>query len=326
MHTPGLKFAQYLFTILALLTLNFFLPRLMPGDPLSYLIGDPGTDAPMLITQEMRDTLMATYNLDKPLGVQYWNYLIGLFQGDLGWSIYYNAPVAEVILGRLKWTLLLGGVSAFIYVVLGVLLGAVSAWHRGTRTDVGLLLSVFSLGSWPPFFMGMLLIIAFSYRAGLFPIGGAQSPQAAHIGGVAQVWDVLHHGVLPCLTLVMANLPGIYLITRSSMLSVLEIDYVHVARSKGLRESAVLFKHALPNALLPIVTTIAMRLGSMITRTMFVEVVFAYPGMGTLISTAGAARDYPLLQGGFLVTMTFILGFNLLADLLYGLIDPRVTR
>jgi peptide/nickel transport system permease protein len=290
------------------------------------LIGDPGTDAPMLITQEMRDNLMAYYDLDEPLGVQYWDYLVGLLQGELGWSIYYNAPVIAVILGRLKWTLVLGSVSALIYVLMGVLLGAISAWHRGTKTDVALLISVFSLGSWPPFFMGMLLIIAFSYRAGLFPIGGAQSPQAAQAGGIGQIWDVLHHGFLPCLALVLANLPGIYLITRSAMLNVLDADYVNVAHSKGLTQSKVLFKHALPNALLPIVTTIAMRLGAMVTRTMFVEVVFAYPGMGTLISTAGAARDYPLLQGGFLVTMIFILGFNLLADILYKVIDPRVAR
>ena len=166
MDRTGTKSIQYAFTILALLTLNFFLPRLMPGDPLSYLIGDPGTDAPMLITQEMRDNLMAYYNLDKPLGAQYKHYLIGLFRGDLGWSIYYNAPVTAVILGRLKWTLLLGGLSAFIYVTLGILLGAISAWNRGTKTDVGLLLSIFSVGSWPPFFMGMLLIIAFIILGG----------------------------------------------------------------------------------------------------------------------------------------------------------------
>jgi peptide/nickel transport system permease protein len=298
----------------------------MPGDPLSYLLGDPGADAPMLLTEKMRANLLEYYGLDKPLVRQYWDYLSGLARGDLGWSIYYNAPVELVILGRLKWTLLLGGTSALIYIALGILLGAVSAWRRGSKADVGLLLTIFALGSWPPFFLGMVLIVFFSYQLGLFPIGGAQSARAARIGGLFQVRDVLHHGFLPALTLVLSYLPGIYLITRNSMLSVLGQDYVRTAHSKGILGSLVLLRHALPNAVLPIVTTVAMRIGFMIMGTMFVEVVFAYPGMGTLIYEAGAARDYPLLQGAFLVTMVFVLVLNLAADLLYGWLDPRVRR
>jgi peptide/nickel transport system permease protein len=326
MNNGGTKIVQYLITIVVLLSLNFFLPRMMPGDPLSYLLGDPGADAPMLLTEEMRANLLEHYGLDKPLVAQYWDYLSGLARGDLGWSIYYNAPVRSVILGRLKWTLLLGGVAAAIYVALGVVLGAVSAWKRGSKVDVGLLVSIFSLGSWPPFFLGMLLIIFFSFKWGMFPIGGAQSAQAVRIGGWEQVRDVLRHGFLPCLALVLSYLPGIYLITRTAMVGVLGEDYVRTARAKGILESRVLLRHALPNALLPIVTTVAMRFGFMIMGTMFVEVVFAYPGMGTLIYEAGAARDYPLLQGAFLFTMVFVLALNLLADLLYGWLDPRVRR
>ena len=326
MNNGGTKVIQYLITVFVLLTLNFFLPRMMPGDPLSYLLGDPGADAPMLLTQEMRANLLEYYGLDKPLLAQYWDYLSGLGRGDLGWSIYFNAPVGSVILGRLKWTLLLGGTAALIYIALGVALGAVSAWRRGSKADIGLLLTVFSLGSWPPFFLGMVLIVFFSYQWGLFPIGGAQSAEAARAGGLAQIFDVALHWVLPALTLVLTYLPGIYLITRNSMLSVLGEDYVRTARSKGILESLVLLRHALPNALLPIVTTIGMRFGFMIMGTMFVEVVFAYPGMGTLIYEAGAARDYPLLQGAFMVTMVFVLVLNLAADLLYGWLDPRVGR
>jgi len=326
MNDTGAKIAQYTVTVVVLLTLNFFLPRMMPGDPLSYLLGEPSADAPMLLTEEMRANLLAYYGLDKPLLGQYWDYLGGLARGDLGWSIYYNAPVGSIIMGRLRWTLLLGGTAAVIYIALGIGLGAVSAWRRGSKSDVGLLLTVFSLGSWPPFFLGMVLIVFFSYQWGLFPIGGAQSAQAARIGGLRQVQDVAYHWVLPGLTLVLTYLPGIYLITRNSMLSVLGEDYVRTARSKGVLESLVLLRHALPNALLPIVTTVAMRFGFMIMGTMFVEVVFAYPGMGTLIYEAGAARDYPLLQGAFLVTMIFVLALNLAADLVYGWLDPRVGR
>jgi len=326
MNNDGTKIVQYLVTILVLLTLNFFLPRMMPGDPLSYLLGDPGADAPMLLTEQMRANLLEYYGLDRPLAAQYWDYLSGLARGDLGWSIYYNAPVGSVILGRLKWTLFLGGTASLIYIALGIVLGAVSAWRRGSKTDVGLLLTVFSLGSWPPFFLGMVFIVFFSYQWGLFPIGGAQSAEAARLGGLVQARDVAHHWVLPALTLTFSYLPGIYLITRNAMVSVLGEDYVRTARSKGVLESLVLLRHALPNALLPIATTVGMRFGFMIMGTMFVEVVFAYPGMGTLIYEAGAARDYPLLQGAFLVTMVFVLALNLGADLLYGQLDPRVRR
>jgi len=326
MNNSGTKTAQYLITIIVLLSLNFFLPRMMPGDPLSYLLGDPSADAPMLLTEEMRANLLAYYGLDKPLAAQYWDYLSGLVRSDLGWSIYYNAPVGSVILGRLKWTFFLGGTAAVIYIALGIALGAISAWRRGSKTDIGLLISIFSLGSWPPFFLGMLLIIFFSVELGLFPIGGAQSAETARLGGLEQAKDVLRHWFLPCLTLVLTYLPGIYLLTRNSMLSVLGEDYIRTARSKGIAESLVLLRHALPNALLPIVTTVAMRFGFMIMGTMFVEVVFAYPGMGALIYEAGAARDYPLLQGAFLVTMASVLVLNLMADMLYGWLDPRVRR
>ncbi len=326
MNHRGSKLVQYAITVVILLTLNFFLPRMMPGDPLAYLMGEPGADAPMLLTEEMRANLLEYYGLDKPLVAQYWDYLSGLARGDLGWSIYYNAPVGSVILGRLKWTLVLGGTAAVIYIALGIALGAISAWRRGSGTDVGLLVTIFSLGSWPPFFLGMVFIVFFSYQWGLFPIGGAQSAQAARLGGLRQVGDILHHWFLPALTLVVTHLPGMYLITRNSMLSVMREDYIRTARSKGILESLVLLQHALPNALLPIVTTIGLRFGFMLMGTMFVEVVFAYPGMGTLIYEAGAARDYPLLQGAFLMTMIVVLALNLIADATYGWLDPRVRR
>ena len=318
--------AQYLLTMFILVSLNFFLPRMMPGDPLAYLTGDPSADMPLLMTEEMRQALLAYYDLDKPLGEQYLDYLSNLARGDLGWSIYYNAPVAGVILGRLKWTALLMGTATAIYVTLGILLGAISAWHRGSKTDTGLLIAVFSTGSWPPFFLAMLLIIFLSVKLGAFPVGGAQSPTAIQSGGWEQVADVLHHLFLPVLSLVLTHLSGVYFLMRNSMLGVLGEDYIQTARAKGLRERSLLLRHALPNALLPIVTMIAMRLGFMIMGTMFVEVVFAYPGMGTMVYEACVARDYPLLQGAFLLMMAFVIFFNLAADLLYARLDPRVRR
>lgn len=321
-----MKIVQTLLSLLILVSLNFFLPRMMPGDPLSYLDNeDPSADSPLLVTGEMRAKLLAYYGLDRPLGEQYLRYLGSLLRGDLGWSIYYNAPVWDVLWGRLKWTLLLVGTATAIYVALGAALGAISAWRRGTALDTSLLVATFSLGSWPSFFLAMLLVIAFGLRWKLFPIGGARSAYLLAASPWERSLDVAYHMVLPVAALVLTQFSGIYMLMRNAMLGVLGEDYVRTAYGKGASERQVLFQHALPNALLPIVTMIAMRLGFMIMGTIFVEVVFAYPGMGTMIREACTARDYPMLQGAFLVTMLFIMVCNLGAELLYGSLDPRVS-
>jgi peptide/nickel transport system permease protein len=320
------KVAQYFLTMFIVLSLNFFLPRMMPGDPLSYLTGDPSADMPVTISEEVREKLLAYYGLNEPLTKQYRDYLINLAHGNLGWSIYYNAPVTSVLLGRLKWTLLLMGTATVVYVALGILLGALSAWKRGTKTDIALLISVFSFGSWPPFFLAMLLIVFLSVKVGAFPIGGARNPTGSHTSGLKQVMEAMYHLFLPALALVLTHLSGVYLLVRNSMLGVLGEDYIRTARAKGVKERDVLLRHALPNALLPIITMIAMRFGFLIMGTMFVEVVFAYPGMGTLIYQACITRDYPVLQGAFLLVMLFVMFFNLAADLLYARLDPRVRK
>jgi peptide/nickel transport system permease protein len=322
-----MKAIQTLLTVFVLLSLNFFLPRLMPGDPLSYLDNeDPSADSPMLLTAEMREKLLAYYGLDRPLGEQYLTYLGSLARGDLGWSIYYNAPVMDVLWGRLKWTLLLVGTATTLYVALGIVLGAISAWKRGTRVDVSLLITTFSLGSWPSFFLAMLLVIFAGLKWKLFPVSGARSPYLIHAGRWERAVDVAYHMALPVMALVLTQFSGVYMLMRNAMLGVLGEDYIRTAYGKGASEGRVLFQHALPNALLPIVTMVAMRFGFVIMGTMFVEVVFAYPGMGTMIREACMARDYPMLQGAFLVTMLFIMTFNLAADLLYSRLDPRVSR
>jgi peptide/nickel transport system permease protein len=321
----GIKTVQTLLTLFILVSLNFFLPRLMPGDPLSYLDNnDPGAGSAMLLTEETRSQLLAYYGLDRPLGEQYLRYLGGLLRGDLGWSIYYNAPVRDVLWGRLKWTLLLVGTATAIYVTLGIGLGALSAWKRGTPADAGLLVSTFALGSWPSFFLAMLLVIAFGLHWQLFPVGGARSPYLLDASRWEKALDVAYHMVLPVAALVLTQFSGVYMLMRNAMLGVLGEDYIRTAYGKGAPERRVLFQHAVPNALLPIVTMIAMRLGFVLTGSMFVEVVFAYPGMGTMTREACMARDYPMLQGAFLVTMLFIMVCNLAVDLLYGWLDPRV--
>jgi len=319
------KLVYYFAILLIILSINFFLPRVMPGDPLSYL-SDPGADMPARMTEEKRELLLEYYGLDKPISEQYISYMVGIIHGDLGWSIYYGAPVLEVILGRLKWTLLLVGTSTAIHVPLGILLGATSAWARGKKKDTGLLISVLSISSFPSFFLGILLVIFFGIKLDLFPINGAQTAFATYSSPFGKIFDILHHLVLPATTLVISHIGGTYLLMRNSMLGVLGEDYIMTARAKGLSEQYILHRHALMNALLPIVTMTAMTVGFLIMGTIFVETVFAYPGIGNLLYNAVLYRDYPLLQGIFLFMTIAIVGANFIADTIYVRLDPRVKN
>ncbi len=308
------KILQYAFTIWIVLTLNFALPRLIPGNPLAELDNPQGLPIPL--SEEQRQRLMAYYGLDKPLLRQYGDYLAGLVRADLGWSISYNAPVLVVLGGRLRW----------LYVLLGVLLGSLSAWHQRRLSD-GLLLTITSIaGSFPSFFLAMLLIVLFGVKLGLLPLGGAQSPNLLNAPRMARNLDLLRHAILPVLTLLLTNVGEVYYLTRNSMVQTLGDTYITVARAKGLREREVQLRHVLPNALLPIITLVALRFGFLVMGAVMVETTFAYPGIGSAIVEASVSRDYPLLQGAFALVMVSIMGANLLADLLHGLLDPRIRH
>jgi peptide/nickel transport system permease protein len=318
------KSTQYLVAFSVVLALNFFLPRFMPGDPLAYITADPSADMPVVVSEEARQELENYYGLDRPLVEQFGDYLHNLVRGDLGWSIYFNAPVSDVLLGHLKWTLLLVGTSAAIYVALGVALGVVSGWRRNSRTDTTLLVSILSLGSWPPFFLGMLLIILFSAKLGILPMSGAETPWANHSGVLARPLDIGRHLVLPATALVLTHLAGVYLLTRNSVLGVLGENYILAARAKGISERDVMFRHVLRNALLPIITMVALTLGFLVMGAIFVETVFAYPGMARLLYDATVIRDYPLIQGSLLLITVLVIAANFGADMLYSRLDPRV--
>jgi len=319
------KLAYYFVIVLIILSINFFLPRVMPGDALSYLT-DPGADMPVRMTEEKGEILLAYYGLDKPLSEQYINYMVGIIRGDLGLSIYYNDPVLEVILSRMKWTLLLVGTSTAIYITLGILLGATSAWARGRKKDMALLISILSISSFPSFFIGILMVIFFVVKLGIFPLSGAQTAFATYSNPLEEIFDILHHLVLPAATLVISHIGGTYFLMRNSMLGVLGEDYIMTARAKGLSERYILHKHAIKNALLPIVTMTAMTAGFMVTGTIFVEMVYAYPGIGNLLYNAVSYNDYPLLQGIFLFITITIVGANFIADMIYIRLDPRVNH
>lgn len=320
------KSAQYLGTFLIVLALNFFLPRFMPGDPLAYITADPSSDMPVAMSEEAREKLMAYYGLDRPMVEQFGEYLGNLVQGDLGWSIYYNAPVSDVLLGHLKWTLLLVGTAAAIYVALGIGLGVLSGWKRNSKTDTTLLVSLISLGSLPSFFLGMLLILLFSAKLGILPMSGAETRWLNHPAVFGRPLDIGRHLILPATALVLTHLSGVYLLTRNSVLNVLGENYILAARAKGLSEWDVMFRHVLRNALLPVVTMVALTFGFLVMGAIFVETVFAYPGMGRLLYEGSVIRDYPVIQGAFLVMAVLVIGANFGADMLYSRLDPRVRR
>jgi peptide/nickel transport system permease protein len=299
------KVVSYVLIIFIILSLNFFLPRMMPAGPLS------GSG----ITSSKESVLK-----------QYINYMGNLVHGELGWSTSRNAPVWDVLKGSLKWTLLLVGTSTAIYVIAGILSGAISAWKKGKKSDAVLLVLLISLASFPPFFLGMLFIICLAWKLDIFPRFGAQTLFIDSSTPFDVILDILHHLILPAATLTLTSIGVIYLLTRNSMLNVLGEDYILAARAKGLSEWYIMRKHALKNALLPIITMVALVAGLVITGTIFVETVFAYPGVGMLVYEAIQAHDYPLLQGAFLIIALAILAVNFIADMIYVHLDPRVRE
>lgn len=317
-HGRAGRFLQYLIVFIVAVTLNFLLPRFMPGNPLALIAGvDVG-----LLSPEQRAQVISGSGLDQPLITQYLNYWVDLFRFDFGFSFRQNRPIIDMIAERLPWTLLLTGASLVVSAVLGIVLGAASAWRRGRPTDVGLLSFMIALESLPSFWLGMLLVSIFAVQLGWLPSFGAVTPAGRLEGGDA-ILDVVSHALLPVLTLSVLSIPGVYLTMRYSMLSVLGEDFIRTARAKGASERRVLFRHVARNALAPVVTVLALRLGYAFGGTVVIETVFSYPGLGRLVFESVSGRDYPVMQATFLIFTVAVLLANLLADLVYPLLDPR---
>lgn len=312
------RFLQYLIVFGVAVTLNFLLPRLMPGNPLALIAGvDVG-----LLSPEQRQQIIASSGLDQPLIVQYLSYWGDLFRLDFGFSYRQSRPIIDMIAERLPWTLLITGASLAVSAVIGIVLGAASAWRRGRPSDVGTLSFMIALESLPSFWLGMLLVSIFAVQLGWLPSFGAITP-AGRLDGMDAVLDVVSHAILPVVTLSVLSIPGIYLTMRYSTLSVLGEDFIRTARAKGASERRVLFRHVARNALAPVVTVLALRLGYAFGGTVVIETVFSYPGLGRLVFESVSGRDYPVMQATFLVFTVAVLLANLLADLLYPLLDPR---
>jgi peptide/nickel transport system permease protein len=315
------KVAGSLGSLAFMLVLNFFLFRVLPGDPVRTLARN------RLVSQKQIDELTATLGLDQPLHVQFVTYLKNTFTGELGLSFKYRLPVSELIVDRLWPTIVLVGTGTILATLIGIWIGVRSAWNRGSRFDkvtTGSSLTVYAMPEW---WLGLLLLAVFAVGVGpipgLFPTGGLISP-GLDPSSVQGVLDMAWHLVLPVITVTLAYLADYSLIMRSSLLDEMGADYLLTARAKGLRDVQVRSRHAVPNALLPAATLVALNLGFVVAGAITIETVFSIPGLGLLTYEALDVPDFPLLQGTFLVFSAAVIGANLVANLLYAWLDPRV--
>jgi len=316
--------AFYLFTAWAAITVNFFLPRMLKGDPVSaYMQKNQGKISP-----EAAESLRTLFGLDSDRNLlqQYGDYWQLLFSGDLGRSFSRGlAPVTDVISSALPWTVGLVGIATVISFVLGTSLGAFIGWRRGSRADILVPIATF-FSSVPYFWMALIAIAVFATGLGWFPASHAYGKGSSPGLTLDFVGQVISHGTLPALTIVLASLGGWILGMRNMMLTVLDEDYVTVAQAKGLSPRRVLVTYAARNAVLPQLSSFALSLGFIVGGTLVMELVFSYPGVGKLLLDATTAKDYPLMQGLFLIITMTVLVANILADVAYAVLDPRTRQ
>jgi len=313
------KVAGALVTLIFVLAFNFLLFRVLPGNPAQILARNK------LLPQEAVEQLEVDFGLDEPLISQFGLYIEDTLTGNFGISYTFREPVSGLIAERVWPTVLLIGVSTIGATIIGLLIGIYGAWRRGSGFDISSLGFSLVFYAMPEFWLGILLLIGLGAGLGWFPIGGIETP-GANFTGLSAAADVLNHLFLPALTLILALIGEYALVMRSSLLDVMGEDYLTTARAKGLREGLVLRKHAVPNALLPTVTLVALNLGFVVSGAITVETVYSWPGLGLLTYDAIRAPDYPLMQGLFLLFTAAIIFANLAADLIYGYLDPRVRN
>jgi len=308
-----------LLLMLGVVVLNFLLIRLAPGDPAVVIAGEMGG-----ATEEMLDSIREEYGLNKPLLTQLWIYVSGVVRFDLGQSFYFNQPVATLIAQRILPTILLVITAQILSILLGVFLGVIASRKPGGI--VSAFVSVFATIGYavPVFWTGIMLIILFASILPVFPVEGMLSVRLRDANIFIQTLDVLHHLVLPAFTLAIIYLAQYARLSRASMLEVLGSDYIRTARAKGASERSVLFKHALRNAALPILTVAGLQFGNLISGALLVETVFNWPGMGRLAFDSILRRDYPTIMGVLFFASFMVVVANILTDMSYRWADPRL--
>ncbi len=313
--------AQAALTFVVAVVLLFFLMRLAPGDPL-YRVQE-GAD----LTPAERAVLVERYGLDRPLGKQFVAFVTGVARGDLGTSIDYGVPVTTLIASRLPATLLLGGAALLLNFTLGLWLGVRQAIRRGSLEDRTLTAVSLAWYATPSFWLGLMLAWLFAIKWQVLPSGGMFDPLLDPAAGLAaRAGDLLRHLALPVATLSAVTIAATMRHQRNSMLEVLRLPYIVTARAKGLSETTVTSRHAWRNALFPVITLFGLWLPILVTGSVFVEAVFAWPGLGSMAAAAAGARDYPLLMGTSLLAAGIVVVASLVTDIAYAVLDPRVRH
>ena len=311
------KIASALLTIVLVASLNFALFRLLPGDPARLLLPKGKVDPAQV------EKLRATFNLDEPWYVQFVYYWGDMLNGEFGDSFSERRPVTEVVSERIVPTIVLVGTGTLVATGIGIITGVFAGWKRNSKYDVISTNTGMVFYAMPTFWFGLLMIMLFSTKLGWFPTGRMEEP-GADLTGFAAFTDLLHHMFLPVFTFAIAWIGEYHLIVRSSITGVMNEDFTLTARAKGLSENRVLWRHVVPNAMLPTVTLVMMYIGFIMTGAILSETVFNWPGLGLLAYEAMYKRDYPVLQLVFLIASLAVILANLIADLMYYYLDPRV--
>lgn len=308
-------------TLWIALTFNFLLPRMMGGNPADYLASQSAMGS-----IEFAEQTKEKFGLDKSLPEQYVRYMGGLLQGDLGVS-YTNfpIPVKDIIVKAMPWTLLVVLISTLLSFLIAWIVGTLAALKKGSVFDNVAVGSSFYIQSIPYFWVGMLLVMGLGYYLNWFPMAHAMTPGADLQGFWDTAANVAYHAFLPVLSMVIVSLAGRMIMMRSNILQVFSEDYIVLAQAKGLRRSKILSKYALRNAMLPSFTGLMLSLGQAVGGAIATEIIFSYPGIGLTIMNAILSHDYPLIQGCFAIIALSVVSLNFLADLIYPLIDPRVS-
>ncbi|MGA0572187.1 ABC transporter permease [Variovorax sp. VNK109] len=315
----GSRLMQALLLVLAVVVLNFALVHAAPGDPVETIAGVSGG-----MSEELKTELRAAYGLDQPLPTQLGVYLLKVAQLDLGYSYFFNLPVTQLIVERIPATLLLVVTSVLGAFFIGTTLGVLASRRpNGWLSQLINLISLVGFAA-PVFWTGMMLVLLLASALPLFPISNMRSIDSSGGGGLADIMDVAHHLVLPSLTLGLVYLAQYSRLARASMLEVLGADFIRTARAKGLAERVVLYKHALRNAVLPVVTILGLQFGNVMAGAILVETVFNWPGLGRLAYESVLRRDYPTILGVLLFASIVVLVMNQITDLCYRQIDPRI--
>lgn len=305
------RIIQSIPTLIIVVTITFILTRMIPGDPAKTILGPQASEESI---QKMRVEM----GLDKSFGEQYVQYMKNIFSGDFGKSYSYNKPVTKLIAERIPNTLVISITSLVIAMIIGITIGVVSAVKQYSIFDYIFMILALVGVSMPIFWLGLMLVLTFSVNLGWLPALGMGSLDKG-------LWDFVSHMILPCFCLATIPTATFARITRSSMLEVVNNDAIKSLRARGIKESSVIWKHALKNALPPIVTVIGLQLASSFTGAILTESIFSWPGMGTMIVSAIDNRDYALIQGTVLFIAVIFVIVNLIVDIIYTIINPKVN-